>query len=100
MTRTPEITTVPAVVHTEVLSVNRAEVVSAAIVVAVCTMQVPSVSAAIGCIEVRTSKVEVVTMRITAIDAEVPVACLPIEWTIELGCSHISLPLPVKQNIA
>jgi hypothetical protein len=97
--RTSEITTVPAIVHAEMLSVNRAEVFSVAIIIAMCAMQMPSVSTTIGRIEVRATEVEVVTMRITAIDAEVPVTSLPIEWAIEIGCCQISLPLPSKQNI-
>jgi len=60
-------------------------VLSVYIIVAMSAINVPGVSAAIGGIEVWTPEVEVVTMRIAAIDAEVPVTVSPIEWTIEIG---------------
>ena len=63
-------------------------------------INVPGVSAAIGGIEVRTPEVEIVTVRIAAIDTEVPVACLPVEWTIEIASCQIGAPLPVEQDIA
>ena len=66
------------------------------VIVTISTMNVPSVSTAIGGIEVRTSKEEIVTMRITAIDAEVPVTCLPVEWAIEIAGCYVGIPLPVE----
>ena len=98
--RIAEVTTIPAIMHTEVLSVSRTEVASVVVVVAMCTMQVPSMSTTICSIEVRTSEVEVVTMWIYAVDAKVPVSCLPVQWAIEVRSSYVSIPLPVEEDIA
>jgi hypothetical protein len=75
-----EVTTVKAVAHAKVLatvSKFRTVVRRAAVVVAVAT-NVPGMTAAIGSIEVRASEVEVVTMGIAGIDAEVPETSVPI----------------------
>ena len=82
------------------LSSWRTEVLSVTIVVAMSSMNVPGMSATIGGIEVRTSEVEVVTVRIAGIDAEVPVACLPVEGTVEIAGCQEGIPLPVEQDIA
>ena len=74
-----ELTTVPTVVHAHMLPSWGAEVLTMAIVIAAIAMYVPGMSATIGGIEVGTSEVEVVTVRIAGIDAEVPVACLPVD---------------------
>ena len=99
MTWATEISTVPTVVHAEVLSVWGTVVVAMSMIVAMSAYMMPSMCATIGHIEVRTAEVEVVTMRITTIDAEVPVTSLPIEWTIEIGGCYKSIPLPFKQDI-
>ena len=52
--------------------------VSATIVVAVMSVQMPCVSATIGCIECWSAKVEVVTAWIASIDTEVPIAVVPV----------------------
>ena len=57
-------------------------------------------STSIGGIEMWASEVEVVTPRVVAIDAEVPIACLPVEWAIEIGGCDECVPLPVEQNVA
>ena len=84
MARIAEVSTIPTIMHTEVLSVSRAEVISVSVVVAMCAMDVPSMSTTIGSVKMRTSKVEIVTMRVTEVDSEVPISSLPIEWTIEI----------------
>ena len=61
---------------------------------------VPSMSAAVGVPEVRTSEVEIVAIRVAGIDAEVPVACIPVERTIEVGSCAVGCILPVEENIA
>ena len=98
--RIAEVTTIPAIMHTEVLSVSRTEVTSVVIVVAMCAMQVPGMSTTICSIEVRTSEVEEITMRIYTVDAKVPVSSLPVQWAIEVRSSYISIPLPVEEDIA
>jgi hypothetical protein len=100
MARIAEVATIPAIVHSKVLSVGRTEMASVAIVVTMCAMQVPSMSTTICSIEVRTSEVEEVTMWIYAVDAKVPVSSLPIQWAIEVRSSNVSIPLPIKQDIA
>jgi hypothetical protein len=95
-----EVTTIPAIMHSKVLSVGRTEVTSVAVVVAMCTMQVPGMSTTICSIEVRTSEVEEITMRIYAVDAKVPVSSLPVQWAIEVRSSYVSIPLPVEEDIA
>ena len=95
-----EFTTVPTVMHTYMFSSRGAEMLSAIIVVPTSSVYMPGMSATIGGIEVWTSEVEVVTMRITGIDAEVPVACLPIEGTVEIAGCDKGIPLPVEKDIA
>ena len=94
-----EFTTIPTVVHTYMLSSWGTEVISATVVVAAIAVDMPRMSATIGDIEVRTSEVEVVAMRIAGIDAEVPVAGLPVEGAIEIGGCQEGVPLPVEKNI-
>ena len=94
-----EITTVPTVVHTDMLSVRGVEVLTMTVIVAVSANSVPSVGTMIGVIEVRTSEVEVVTVWVAGIDAEVPVAGIPVQRTIEIGRCDEGIPLPVKQDI-
>ena len=100
MTPAIELTAVPTVVHAHMLSSRCAEVLAVAIVVTTISMNMPGMSATIGGIEVRTSEVEVVTMRIAGIDAEVPVACLPVEGTVEIAGCNEGIPLPVEKDIA
>ncbi len=57
-------------------------------------------SAPIDGIEVRATEEEVVTMRIAGVDAEVPVAPVPIERTIEVEGIEVGAILPVEQNVA
>jgi hypothetical protein len=94
-----EFATIPAVVHTHMLSSWGAEVLSMTIVVTTTSMNVPGMSATIGGIEVRTSEVEVVTMRIAGIDAEMPIACFPVEGTVEIAGCDKGIPLPVHKDI-
>ena len=98
--RTPEVSTVPTVVHAVVCTVRATIVVAVAMIVAVGPMMMPGMTAAIGGIEVRTSEIEEVTMGVAEIDAEVPVACVPVEWTIEIAGCHEGVPLPVEQDVA
>ena len=83
------ISAIPAVAHTHMVVAMyiRTIVAVMSFVVASASVVVPAVSTAIGHIEVWLSKVEVVTMRIAGIDAEMPIACFPIEGAVEIaGC--------------
>ena len=95
---TTELTTIPAVLHADVLSVMTI-VAAVSVIIAMATYSVPGMGTTIGVIEVRTSEVEVVTVGITGIDAEVPVTGVPVQRTIEIGCCHEGIPLPVEQDI-
>ena len=64
------------------------------------TIVMPSMSASIGYIEMRTTEIEVITMRIACIDAEVPITALPPQWAIEIACCAESLILPVQKYIS
>ena len=86
--------------HADVLSVRGTEVVAMTVIVAVAADSVPGMGTTIGDIEVRTPEVEVVAMRIAGVDAKVPVACIPVQRTVEIGCCDESIPLPVEQDIA
>ena len=94
-----EFTTIPTVVHAYMLSSRGTEMISVAIVVAAIPVDVPRMSATIGDIEMWASEVEVVTVRIAGIDAEVPVACLPVEGTVEIAGCQEGIPLPVEKDI-
>ena len=94
------VTTVPTVVHANVLSMRGVEVFAVAVIIAVSTYSMPGMSTMIGVIKMRTSEVEVVTVRVTGIDAEVPIASVPVQRTIEIGSCDEGIPLPVKQDIA
>ena len=61
---------------------------------------VPGVSAAVYGPEMRPSEVEIVAVRIACIDSEVPVACIPVEWTVEIGGGAEGTVLPVEENVA
>ena len=96
-----EVTAVPAVVHAEVgVSCCWTEVMTVVIVVSVSAVQMPGVCTTIGSIERRTSEEEIVTVWIAGVDAEVPVACVPVEWAVEVAGGDVCLPLCVEQNVA
>ena len=60
---------------------------------------VPTVATAIDGVEVWASEVEEVAVGIAGVDAEVPIASLPVEWTIEICGCQIGLILPIEQDI-
>ena len=91
-----EVTAIPAVMHADMFFSWSAEVLSVPVVVATVAMNMPCMTTTISGVEVRTSEEEIVTVWIAGIDAKVPVACLPIEWTIKIGGCDISLPLPIE----
>ena len=94
-----EVTTIPTVVHADMPVSGSAEVFPVGVIIATVAMNMPGMTSTIGGVEYRTPEEEVVAMWITGIDTEVPVACLPVEWTIEIGGCDIGLPLPIVQDI-
>ena len=94
-----EVAAIPTVVHADVPVSGSTEVVSVSVVVATVAMDMPGMTSTIGGIEGWTPEEEVVAVWIAGIDAEVPVACFPVERTIEIGGCDVSLPLPVVQDI-
>lgn len=59
----------------------------------------PAVPATINRVEARIAEVEVVAVRIAGINGKAPVASIPVERTIEVGCIEIQPILPVKKDI-
>ena len=45
----------------------------------------PTMTSTVRNVEVRATEVEVVAARIAGVDAEVPVTCVPVERTVEVG---------------
>ena len=71
----------PTIVHAYVMTTCcrcMTEVVAVAVIVASSAYYVPGMSATIGGIECRTSKEEVVTVWIAAVDGEVPETVKPV----------------------
>jgi hypothetical protein len=79
------VSTVPSVTHSEMVGVVMVDVVVTAAVIPTVSCHVPGMSTTIGGVEYRTTIVEVVTMGIPGIDAEVPETVCPVKWTIEIG---------------
>ena len=100
VTRTTVVSTIPAVMHTYMMVMMSTVVIAVAVIVAVTAMAMPSMPSAIGHVEVGISEVEIVTVRVAEIDAEVPVTSLPVQGTVEIGCCHKGVPLPVVKDIA
>jgi len=80
------VSAMPSVAHTDMARVVMVdEVVATTVIPTMSSYAVPCMCATIGCIEHWAAIVEVVTMWVAGIDAEVPVTVSPIEWTIEIG---------------
>ena len=60
----------------------------------------PAMTSTVRYVEVRATEVEIVAARIAGVDAEVPVARMPVERTVEIGGIEICSVLPVEQDIA
>jgi hypothetical protein len=73
-----EVSAVPTVVHADVLSVWGTEVLAMAVIVAVSAYSVPGVGTMIRVVEMRTSEIEVVTVWVAGVYAEVPVSSVPV----------------------
>ena len=97
-----EVTTIESVAHTArsattITSGTMCEVAS--VIPTSAAVHPPTVTASVHGIEVRKSEVEVVAVGVAGIDAEMPVASVPVERAIEIGGSQIGFILPVKKDI-
>ena len=95
------VATVPVITHTlmAVTRPVRTEVIMTSFIPAATSVVMPAVSTAIGHVEVWTTKVEVVTMRVAGIDAEVPVSSLPVQRAVEIGGCAEQVPLPAIEYV-
>lgn len=59
----------------------------------------PAVASAVHGVEAWRTKIKVVTVWIAGVHAEVPIACVPVEWTIEITGITVHAILPIEQNI-
>ena len=59
----------------------------------------PAVTSAVHGVEAWCTEIEVVTVWIAGIHTEVPIACVPVEWTIEITGVAVHAILPVEQNV-
>jgi hypothetical protein len=95
------VSAVPSVTHSEMAGVVMIDiVVTTAVIPSMPTYTMPGMSSTIAGVEYRTTVVEVVTVRIAGVDAEVPEAVCPVEGAIEIGGGTESTQLPVEQDIA
>lgn len=60
----------------------------------------PAMSTSIHGIEMRSAKEEIVSARVSGIDAEMPITIVPVERAIEIGSVEEGTILPVEQNVA
>ena len=95
------ITTVESVSHTysRMSSWVRAAK-SFSVIPASVSVNSPAMTSTVRYVEVRATEVEIVAARIAGVDAEVPVARIPVERTVEIGGIEICSILPVEQDIA
>ena len=59
----------------------------------------PAVASAVHGVEVRCTEVEVVTVWVAGVHAEVPIACVPIKRAIKIGGIAVHAVLPIEQNV-
>ena len=85
------------VAHAFAFMASMAEVTS--MVPTATTIHPPTVASTIDCPEYGVTEVEVVTVGVAGIDAEVPVAGFPVEGAIEVGGCYIGVVLPVEQDV-
>ncbi len=87
-----------AVAHASAIAVSPA--IITAMIPTAAAVHPPAVSATIDGPEMGVTEVEIVAIGVAGVDAEVPIACIPVEWTIEIACCHIGVVLPVEQYVA
>ena len=86
--------------HPEVFHMRPPIHLTVSIVIPMSPMQMPRMTTPVRCIEVRSSEVEIVTVRIAHVHPEVPVPGIPVQWAVEIARCDIRVPLPVEQDIA
>lgn len=59
----------------------------------------PAVASAVHGVEAWCTEIEVVTVWIAGVHTEVPIACVPVKWTIEITGIAVHAILPIKQNV-
>ena len=80
------VSTLPTVTHSEMMGVVVVDiVVTTTVIPSSSTYYMPCMTSTITGVEYRATIVEIVTMRIAGIDAEVPETVSPVERTIEIG---------------
>lgn len=89
-----------SVAHTKSRTAVRMSPVAASTIPTVSAIHAPTVSAAINSVEVWTSEVKIVSVRIAGVNAEVPVASCPVDRTVEVSGIAESPVLPIEENIA
>ncbi len=95
-----EVATVETVSHTRSAFSGAwtAEVTS--VIPASATVHVPAVCTVVHGIEGGASEEEIVAARVSGVDAEVPVASVPVERAVEVTGFYISAVLPVQKDVA
>lgn len=59
----------------------------------------PAVASAVHGVEAWCTEIEVVTVWIAGVHTEVPIACVPVKWTIEITGIAVHAILPIEQNV-
>ena len=70
-----------------------------AVIPASAAVHAPAVRAAVGIVETRAAEVIIVAARIAGIDAEVPVAGIPSQRTVEVSSLDVCAVLPVAEDV-
>ena len=80
-----EVTSIPTILHTEVVAMMFGCIdVAAWLIPTAVSVHSPRVPASIGSVEYWTPEIEEVATWIAGINAEVPISSMPVEWTIEI----------------
>ena len=97
----PIVTAIPTVAHAYMMVARDmwTEVVVPTFVITPAGVIPPTVTAMVRGEEVWATEVEVVAMRIAGVDAEVPVAAIPVQWAVEIGGCTEGIPLPLVEDI-
>lgn len=96
MTAVAIVATVPTIAHAEMMGAlyMGTIIVMMSFIEAASSVPVPTMASAIGGIKAGTSEIEVFTMGIACVHTKMPIACIPIEGTVEIGGCTEQIPLP------